>query len=86
MIRAPNRVACNDKHYKTDLDERLENSACVWHHWIEVHVEVPVNVEMAPALLAEGAGKEEVKCGFFPVHGAQRAIVVVSFKFLFFPF
>jgi hypothetical protein len=39
-----------------------------------------------PTMLAKGVGKEEMKCDFFPAHGAQWAIVVISFQIFLFPF
>jgi hypothetical protein len=39
-----------------------------------------------PAVLPKGAEKEEMKYDFFPAHGAQWAIVVISFQLFLFPF
>jgi hypothetical protein len=36
--------------------------------------------------MAKGVGEEEVEGGFFSAHGAHWVILIVSFKFMFFPF
>jgi hypothetical protein len=56
------------------------------HHLEEIHGEVPMYAQKLPTGLAERAAEEKMKGSFLHVIVAENAIVVISFKLVFFSF
>jgi hypothetical protein len=80
----PNKPSRDHEDFHEEIGAKL--FSCIRYHRVEIQVEVPVDVEVIPVVLAKGTGEEQMKCGFFPAHGAQGAIVVISFQLLLFSF
>jgi hypothetical protein len=52
---------------------------------VEGQIKVPINTQMIPASKAEVTGEEKMKGGFLQTCRTKRAIIVISFNFVFFP-
>jgi hypothetical protein len=78
----PNLPGSNYISFHEEIGAKL--AFCFLHHSMEAKIKSPMNTQVIPASLAEGAAKEQVKDSFLTMSGAQHTTVVIVLEFMLF--
>jgi hypothetical protein len=77
----PNLPGSNYKSFREEV--RAKMTFCFLHHNMEAKIKSPMNAQVIPASLTEGAAKEQVECCFLTM-SEHNCVVVIVLKFMLF--